>query len=240
VKSRLEGLPLTACAAVALVALAGAAGCGASAPPPETSTLLLPAPPPDQQVAPAPSIPTRRGMGVGPYHLGQTEAELVELAGDPTATRSMEEEAELWRGSGYDPDAEGPFLVGFDHVLEFEQADTARRGDHTPLFKAFVRRGKVVGLTFTAYGVDDGEVRGLGMPPCTFHAPEASIAERFGPAEAVEPSGSGNEHLYPTQGISVITENGSVLVIHLHEPLDEDDARKVRERVRPADPQDGA
>lgn len=161
------------------------------------------------------------------------------MAGEAPVTRSLDEEAELWRGAGYDPDAEGPFLAGFDHVLEYEQAETTELDGHAPLFKAFVRKGKVVALTFTAFGVREDAVREVGLSPCTFLSPEATIEQRFGPAEAVEPSGEGFEHLYPSQGVSVITERGNVLVIHLHEPLGPGDARKVRGRVRPvADPDD--
>lgn len=217
-------------------------GCGARsgtnvAPP--VRALELPTPPAQGPVEPGPARPTARGLGIGAYFLGQSEIELVAIAGEPPITRSLEEEAELWRGAGYDPDAEGPFLAGFDHVIEYEQADTTELEGNVPLFKAFVRRGKVVALTFTAFGVREDAVREVGLPPCKFLGDEATIEQRFGPAEAIEPSGEGFEHLYPSQGVSVITERGVVLVIHLHEPLGPGDARKVRGRVRPvADPDD--
>ncbi len=219
-------------------------GCGAPAQAQADAPVRaveLPTPPAQGPMEPGPARPTARGLGIGAYALGQTEAELVALAGEAPIVRTQEEEAELWRGAGYDPEAEGPFLVGFDHVLEYEQADTTELEGHVPLFKAFVRRGKVVALTFTAFGVRQDAVLDVGMPPCTFLGPEATIAQRFGPAEAIEPSGEGHEHLYPSQGVSVITESGKVLVIHLHEPLGPGDASKVRGRVRPvAEPEEDA
>jgi hypothetical protein len=193
----------------------------------------LPAPPAQEPVGPLPPRASVRGIGIGPFFLGQTEAELISLAGEALTSRSFEDEAEMWRVAGYDPDAEGPFIAGFDHVLEYEQSETAELEGHAPLFKAFVRRGKVVALTFTAFGVRGDAVVSVGLSPCNFLGDEATIEQRFGPAEAIEASGDGFEHLYPTQGVSVIAERGVVLVIHLHEPLGPGDASKVRSRVRP-------
>lgn len=222
---------------ISLFAGCAPSGGGALAP------LELPSPPSLDAVGSRDAAQPRSPVwALGGYALGQAEGELLRLAGEPTDTRLADDEASLWRSAGYDPDHEGPFLVGFDHVLEFDQASTARGEGRAPLFKAFIRRGRVVALTFTAFGVAPASIQGVGLPPCTFLAPEASIEARFGPPEAVEESGKGFEHLYPSKGLSIITEERIVQVMHFHEPLGARDARRVRERstTAPADAADDA
>jgi hypothetical protein len=219
-------------------ALAWLVGCGPAPAPatPEVTEVAIgraqPLPavataPPEEAPAAAPgSI-----VGMGDVRVGQPIAEVRRILGHETQVVHRDEEAQIFRDAGYDPDKSLVFLLGFDTLHVY---DTPPPRATLPFWKIYARDNKVVFIVLSSFTSGDMKVERVGFPPsCFMLAGAATIARTFGQGYLrVNDAEHGHEtYHYLDRGISIIVVGGQVRVFNIYGPIDNLRRARVRQAL---------
>lgn len=166
---------------------------------------------------------------LGPLRIGQPAAEVTKLLGEPSRVVTDDEEADGWRRSGYDPDQELVFLLGFDELLVYDNEPEGL----PPYWKFFIRGGRVMMIKASGFVANPEKIKDVGFAPaCYLTAPAEGVVKTFGRADAVADENEGKQQVYTylNRGISVIVVDGAIQVFDIFGAL----SVKERQRLRGA------
>ncbi|AKT43825.1 hypothetical protein [Chondromyces crocatus] len=221
--------------------LAGTTACSASAPPSgqpaHTVTVALPEPGTDEGAAPGEATPTAHQtiQSLGPLYIGQAVEEVRSLLGREASLVQHDEERDRWRSSGYDPERELVFALGFDEVLVYENPAPGL----PPIWKVYVHEGQVRMLKASVLLHAMTGLETIGFPPsCFLTRPGHGVIQTFGqPDVLVRDHGERQQTFhYLGRGLSVIVDKGSIQVFDIFGALPVAKREQVRRQITPAQP----
>ncbi|EYF07191.1 Hypothetical protein CAP_0670 [Chondromyces apiculatus DSM 436] len=209
-------------------------------------TVALPGLPVDAQASaeeaqPSPSAEPTGGrqkriiQALGEIHVGQSVNEVRSLLGREARLVPEREERDLWQHSGYDPDRELVFVLGFDEVLVYESVPPG----WPPFWKIYVQEGRVVLFKVTAYQEGAEGLASVGFPPsCFLTRSPAGVKQTFGQPDVWvrERHGSQQVFHYLGQGISVVVVEDAIQVFDIFGELPLARRERVHHALSP-DPQ---
>jgi hypothetical protein len=172
------------------------------------------------------TILPKKGFTDLSFPLGKKK--LVQALGDPTDSTTRAAEAKSWRSSGYNPDGELAFLLGFDKVYVF--ADNERC-----IWKAYMKQGKAVYINCARYGIDSivaNEISIMGQ--LHFYDSIEKMKEVLG-EDYVPLKNNTRDYIYLEKGIYIIIDDGTVGNIIPFVPPAAKDLPLIRKKIIAAD-----
>jgi hypothetical protein len=172
------------------------------------------------------NIVAKKGFRDMPFPLSKNK--LFKMIGEPTDSVSRASERKKWISSGYNPDGELAFLLGFDKVYVFENNDRA-------IWKAYMKQGKAVYLNCARYGIDSAVAEQITvMNRLHFYDSFEKMKEVLGD-NYVPLKNSTRDYVYLELGIYIIIDDGQVGNIIPFTPPAAKDIPIIRKKMIEAD-----
>jgi hypothetical protein len=161
----------------------------------------------------------KAGVGVGSLKLGMSQADVIAQLAEPESARDIEEERGYFSSAGYVVSQELMFVLGFDSVLQFDNADESEMP--LPVYKTYFGDDALNYIILTSYGYSPSLAGQLKIKGIRMFSPAAKVQKKFGdPDLRVAMDDLEYELYYLDQGLMFSVSEEEVRALHLFPTLD--------------------
>ncbi len=187
------------------------------------------------------------GKGFWEITLGEAPSAVLKVMGEPENRTTYEEEREAYASSGFNPDNQLEFLLGFDLCFEYSS-----RQNHSmyPIYKIFFKDNKVHVIMFSAFVYEPKFLQNIfiSSKDLKFHSNTEDMKQVLGTNYVFRPliiyeisdyQGKGIPEIienyeiydYLENGISVIVENNEIVSVQIYPPVSPDIKQQYKGKI---------
>ncbi len=176
------------------------------------------------------------GKGIREMTIGESPSGTLEVMGEPEHRTTYEEEYEAYAGSGFNPDTQLEFTLGFDVCFEYSMEQNRSM---YPIYKIFFKQHKIRIMMFSAflYTAEFLQNIFIASEELKFYSQTGDMERVLGTNYAYHPlaiysydQGTGSFvpvenyaiYDYLEQGISVIVEHDEIVSVQIYAPVSPD------------------